>query len=293
MRTSSIVRLILAALLLGGVWAAYTQQQRPPSTFKTNKIANDLYEIENVGSLAGNVTVLVTDEGLIVVDDKFDPDHGGIMAQIKTFTDKPIKYIINTHHHGDHTGGNAKMLAASAQIISSGEARRNMVDGKMPGLPTLTFQNHTHIYLGGKNVELYHFGRSHTDGDTVVLFPAQRTLATGDMFTFGDDVPALIDYAGGGSAKAWTGTLDAAMRLDYDTVVPGHGAITNKDGMRKFRATMVTLRNRVHDMNADLNKQKKSHEEIRDTIGKTMQAEFHWGALQMARGLDGVIAEMQ
>jgi glyoxylase-like metal-dependent hydrolase (beta-lactamase superfamily II) len=285
MRKSSLLRLFVAALLLGGVWIAYTQQQRPPSVFKTNKIAADLYEIENVGSLAGNVTVLVTDEGLVVVDAKFDPDHDGIMAQIKTFTDKPIKYIVSTHHHGDHTGGNAKMQAIGAQIISSEETRENMVDGKMPGIPTLAFEHHTHIYLGGKNVELYHFGRAHTNGDSVVLFPAQRTIAMGDMFTYGDATPQLIDYAGGGSAKEWTRTLDSALRLDYDTVVPGHGAITKKSEVAKFRQTTIDVRNRVHEMDV----QKKT----KDEIGKMLQTDFHWGPLQMSRGLDGVIAEMQ
>jgi len=285
MRKSSVVRLLAASLLFGGVWVAYTQQQRPPSTLKTNKIANDLYEIENVGSLAGNVTVLVSDEGLVVVDDKFDPDHDAIMAQIKTFTDKPIRYIINTPHHGDHTGGNAKMLASGAQIISSEEARENMVDGKMPGIPTLAFQRHTHIYLGGKHVELFHYGRAHTNGDSVVWFPAQRVLATGDMFTYGENVPELIDYAGGGSGKEWTKTLDSALALNFDTVVPGHGAITTKAEMAKFRQTTVDVRNRVHEMDV----QKKS----KDEISKMLQTDFHWGPLQLARGLDGVIAEMQ
>ena len=285
MRKSSVFRVFAAALLLGGVWIAYTQQQRPPSVLKTNKIAADLYEIENVGSVAGNVTVLVTDEGLVVVDDKFDPDHDGIMAQIKTFTDKPIKYIINTHHHGDHTGGNAKMLGGGVQIISSEEARENMVDGKMPGVPTLAFERHTHIYLGGKNVELFHFGRAHTNGDSVVLFPAQRTIAMGDMFTYGDATPQLIDYAGGGSGKEWTHTLDSALLLTFDTVVPGHGAISNRDGVMKFRQTTIDVRNRVHEMDV----QKKS----KDDISKMLQADFHWGPLQLTRALDGVIAEMQ
>src|SRR5260370_35695235 len=103
MRKSSLLRVLVAVLLLGGAWIAYTQQQRPPSVLKTNKIAADLYEIENVGSVAGNVTVLGTDDGLGGVDAKFDPDHDGIMAQIKTFTDNPAKYISSTHHQESHT----------------------------------------------------------------------------------------------------------------------------------------------------------------------------------------------
>ena len=293
MRKSSILRLGIAAILLGGVWVAYTQQGRPPSVFKTNKITDDIYEIENVGSLASNVTVVVTDEGLVLVDAKFDPDHDGIMAQIKTFTNKPIKYVIDTHHHGDHTGGNAKMFGEGAQIISSEEARQNMVDGKMPGIPTLAFEHHTHIYLGGKNIALYHFGRSHTNGDTVVLIAAERVLAAGDMYTQGSDVPQLIDYAGGGSAKDWTTTLDSALKLSFDTVIPGHGPVSKKADMVKFRQSTIDVRNRIHGLNVELNGQKKSPAEIRDTIGKVMMSEFRWGPLQMSRGLDGAIAELQ
>ena len=171
------------------------------------------------------------------------------------------------------------------QVIASEQARENMVDAKQPGQPTMVFDHHAHVYLGGKNVELYHFGRSHTNGDVVVLFPAQRTLAAGDMFTFGDDVPELIDYPGGGSAKEWTSTLDSALQLDFDNVVPGHGNVTTKAEMRKFRDSTLRLRNRVHELVG----QKKS----RADIEKVMRSEFHWADLHVMLSLDGAIAEMQ
>jgi cyclase len=280
MRKSSLLRLALAVVLFGGVWIAYTQQQ--PAQLKLHKISNDLYEIENDG---GNVTVYLTDEGVILVDDKFPRDHDQIVSLVKSVTDKPIKYIINTHHHGDHTGGNAAMQPMNVQLISSEEARENMVDGKMPGLPSVVFEHHAHVYLGGKNVEIYHFGRAHTNGDSVVLFPAERVLAAGDMFTYGDAAPELIDYAGGGSAKEWPKTLDSALMLDFDTVVPGHGNITTKAEMRKFRDSTIALKDKVHEMVA----QKKT----KDEISKMLQTDFHWAQLHLTRGLDGVIAEMQ
>ena len=105
------------------------------------------------------------------------------------------------------------------------------------------------------------------------------------MFTFGDATPQLIDYAGGGSGKEWTKTLDSALGLDFDTVIPGHGAITTKAEMAKFRQVTVDVRNKVHEMNV----QKKT----RDEIKAVMENQFHWGALQLSRALDGVIAEMQ
>jgi len=287
MNTSAIARLSLVALLMGGLWVAYAYGQAfgtQASTLTTVKVKDDLFVIHN-DFVPGNTTALVTNQGVVLVDDKFEIDHDNIVAEVKKLTSQPIKYVINTHHHADHSGGNAKLQAMSVQAIASEQARENMVDGKLPGLPTMVFDHHAHVYLGGKNVELYHFGRAHTNGDVVVLFPAQRTLAAGDMFTFGDATPELIDYAGGGSAKEWTSTLDSALQLDFDNVVPGHGVVTTKAEMRKFRDSTLHLRNRVHELVG----QKKS----RDDIAKVMRAEFHWADLHVMLSLDGAMAEMQ
>jgi cyclase len=286
MRKSSMIRFAAAIVLLGGVWLAYTQQG-PPKAAKLDliKVKDDLYVIHN-DIVPGNTTALVTDEGVLLVDVKFDVDHDGIMEQLKKVTGKPVKYVIDTHHHGDHTGGNAKMQAMpGVQIIASEEARENMVDGKMPGLPNIAVEQHAEVFLGGKRVEMYHFGRAHTNGDVVVLFPAERTLAAGDIFTFGDATPQLIDYGGGGSAKEWPKTLDAALKLDFDTAVPGHGTVTTKQEMAKFRNTTIALNKRVHE----LVMQKKSKEEI----SKALESEFHWGPLQFALSLDGAMAELR
>jgi cyclase len=284
MRKSSIVRLSAATLLFGGLWIIQGQFGNAPAKLNTVKIKDDLYVIHN-DFVPGNSTALITNEGVVLVDDKFEIDHAGIMAELKKITDKPIKYVVNTHHHADHSGGNAQMQKMDVQIVASQEARENMVDGKQPGLPNVTFERQAHIYLGGKNVELYHFGRAHTNGDVVVYFPADRALAAGDMFTFGDATPELIDYSGGGSGKEWTKTLDSALQLDFDTVVPGHGVVTNKREMAKFRDTTLALRNRVHEMLA----QKKT----RADIAQMLQKEFHWAQLHLDRGLDGAMAEMQ
>jgi glyoxylase-like metal-dependent hydrolase (beta-lactamase superfamily II) len=283
MRKSSIVRFSAGLLLAAGLWIAYTQGP-PPAKLDLIKVKDDLYVIHN-DIVPGNSTALITTEGVLLVDDKFDVDHNGIMEQLKKVTDKPIKYVVNTHHHADHSGGNAKMQDMNALVVASEEARENMVDGKQPGLPGLVIQHHAHIYLGGKNVELYHFGRAHTNGDMVVLFPADRTLAAGDMFTFGDATPQLIDYAGGGSGKEWTKTLDSALQLDFDAVVPGHGLVTTKQEMAKFRDSTLKLRNRVHEMLV----QKKT----RDDVSKMLQTEFHWAQLHLDRGLDGLMGEMR
>lgn len=227
----------------------------------------------------------MTNDGVVLVDDKFEVDHAGILAQLKTITNQPVKYVVSTHHHADHSGGNAKMQALNVQVVMHQAARAHMVDANQPGQPNMTFEQHANIHLGGKQVELYHFGRAHTNGDTVVLFPAQRVLAAGDMFTFGDATPQLVDYAGGGSAKEWPATLDKALQLDFDTVVPGHGNVTTKQEMRNFRATAQRLRTRVHELIV-----KKTP---RPEIVKVLQSEFHFADLHLAVSLDGLLVELQ
>jgi glyoxylase-like metal-dependent hydrolase (beta-lactamase superfamily II) len=283
MRKSSIIRLSAAVLLITGLWLAYTQGP-PPAKLDLIKVKDDLYVIHN-DIVPGNSTALITSEGVLLVDDKFDVDHNGILEQLKKVTDKPIKYVVNTHHHADHSGGNAKMQDLNAIVVASEEARENMVEGKQPGLPSFVIQHHAHIYIGGKNVELYHYGRAHTNGDMVVYFPADRALAAGDMFTFGDATPQLIDYAGGGSAKEWPKTLDSALQLDFDTVIPGHGLVTTKPEMAKFRDSALHLRNRIHEMLV----QKKT----RDEVAAMLKTEFHWAQLHLDRGLDGAMGEMK
>ena len=287
MKITVLARLSLVVLMSAGLWVAYAYAQpfgAQAAKLSTIKVKDDLYVIHN-DFVPGNTTALVTNEGVVLVDDKFEVDHDGIVAEVKKFTNQPIKYVINTHHHADHSGGNARLQMMNVQAIASEQARENMVDGKQPGLPTMVFDHHAHVYLGGKNVELYHFGRSHTNGDVVVLFPQQRTLAAGDMFTFGDATPQLIDYAGGGSAKEWTSTLDSVLQLDFDSVVPGHGVVTTKQEMRKFRDSTLKLRNRIHEMIG----QKKT----RDEIAKTLQTEFHWAQLHLDISLDGALVELR
>ena len=280
-------RFSLVAVLCGALLVAWVHGQGgPPTPSKLDivKVKDDLYVIHNV-FVPGNTTALITNEGVVLVDDKFEVDHANILAMLKTVTNQPVKYVINTHHHGDHSGGNAKMQAMNVQVVANERARQYMVDGKQPGLPQMTFDNHAYVHLGGKAVELFYFGRAHTAGDTFVLFPAQRTLATGDAFTFGAATPQLIDYQGGGSAKDWTKTLDGALALDFDTVVPGHGDVTTKAELRKFRDSTLTLRNRVHDMIV----QKKTTEEI----SAVLKSEFQGAQLVFPGLLDGLLVELR
>jgi cyclase len=281
--TRRIVLAVGMCLLMAGVYVK-GQQAPQPAKLDVVKVRDDLFVIHNQ-FVPGNVTALVTNEGVLLVDDKFEVDHDNILAQLKTFTNQPVKYVINTHHHGDHSGGNAKMQAMSVQVVASEQARQMMVFAKQPGLPNVTFSDHASIHLGGKEVELYQFGRAHTSGDVFVYFPAQRVLASGDAFTFGAATPQLVDYPGGGSAKAWPATLDGALRLDFDAVVPGHGDVTTKAEMKKFRDSTQALSTRVHDML----QQKKS----KDEISAVLKSDFQGAQLVFPGLLDGMLVELQ
>jgi glyoxylase-like metal-dependent hydrolase (beta-lactamase superfamily II) len=177
------------------------------------------------------------------------------------------------------------MQMAGAQLIASEQARRYMVDAKQPGQPGVTFVDRALIHLAGKDVELYYFGRAHTGGDVFAYFPADRVLAAGDAFTFGAATPQLVDYQNGGNAKDWTATLDRALQLDFDTVVPGHGDVTTKTEMRKFRDSTLAMRTRVHEMLT----QKKSKEEI----SAVLKSDFQGAQLVFPGLLDGLLTELQ
>jgi len=276
-----LVRVSAGLLGLVGAWVAYTQNPQAPPQNTLQKVKDDLYVIEGDG---GNVAIYLTNDGVILVDDKFERDYNDIMAKVKSLTDKPVKYVLNTHHHPDHSGSNEKLLI-TAEVIAHRNARANMVAGKLPGLPRLAFADEAEVYLGGKQVLMYHYFRGHTNGDAVVYFPALHVLHTGDLFTVAPNFPPLIDYAGGGSAMEWTKTLDEVLKLDFDTVIPGHGPVSRKEDIVKYKSLIESMRNRVRSMN----RQHKGKDEIR----KMLASDYQWQDLHMERGLEGLIAEMR
>jgi len=292
MSRTLLTRISAGALFLTLAWIAYTQlaytQNPAPAKLTINKVKDDLYEIEGDG---GNVAVYITDEGVILIDDKFDRDHQSIVDQVKSVTNQPIKYVINTHYHQDHSGGNTKFLP-TAEIISTAMARTNILEHKQVGNvqppdvspARITFTTEAAVNLGGKEVRAIYMGRGHTNGDAVIYFPAIRTLHTGDLMA---GTSPLIDYNGGGSVVEWTKTLDNALKLDFDTVIPGHGSITNKAGLQTYRDNVVKLRNRVSGL---------VHEgKSQDEIAKFMETEYKWapGSLQQQWSVPGMIAELK
>src|SRR5579862_8396205 len=281
------IRISAAALLLAGAWVAYTQndaKKAPP--LMIHKIQNDLYWIEGDG---GNVAVYVTGEGVILGDDKYVADYDQIVANVKSVTDQPIKYILSTHHHADHSVVNTK-TATTVEIISTVNAHNNIVNKKQSNAPEgmvparVTFTQESDVFLGGKQVRAIFVGRGHTNGDAVIYFPALRTLHTGDLMA---GTTPLIDYPGGGSLADWPKTLDEAMKLDFDTVIPGHGQITNKAGLKTYRDNIAKEITRVRG----LIRGGKSQQDV----AKVMTAEYGWmpDSLNMQWSLPGMMTELK
>src|SRR5258708_8484843 len=223
------LRLTAITLGLPALCLVWSPAQRPPLTIE--KVTDNLYVIVGNG---GNVAAMPTSEGVLLVDDKFAQDAPEILAKVKTISDKPIRYVLNTHQHGDHTGGNEALLAASAEIIIQKNARANMVAGKMPGIPRITFSDETQVFLGGKEVRARYLGRGHTNGDAVIYFPSERVLHTGDLcMTTGG--PPFIDYSAGGSLMEWDKTLDQPLHYHFHPFIPRHVPASTNPALCNFR----------------------------------------------------------
>ena len=215
-----------------------------------------LYVIPGFGGSVsgGNVAVLVTGAGVVVVDNKFDYSFDDIVAKIGTITSQAVHTVINTHHHYDHAGANPSFIPI-ARVISHDNARANMLANRRAsadptGAPPFTYSDAASLHVGGDEIQIHYFGRGHTDGDSVVFFPSLRTVHTGDLFIWGDRLDGsklapFMDYDNGASAKAWVATLEQILALDFDTVIPGHGPILGRPEVEAFRHRMEVLVSRV------------------------------------------------
>ena len=265
MRRAVVLGVCAVVFAVQASWSVYTQTAKPPGPLKTDRVKGDLYMVSGEG---GNVALYTTSEGVILVDDMFDRNHADILTQIKSVTNQPLRYVINTHQHDDHAGGDMKMLPI-AEVIAHKNVRANLADIKRPyyedtpgtpiGLPRITFATELAVNLGGKEVQAHYYGRGHTSGDAVIYFPELKVIHTGDLFLATraggrggaparerpPGVPIYVDYVQGGSFLDWSKTMDDMLKLDFDTVIPGHGPVSTRADVVKFRGDLETMRTRL------------------------------------------------
>ena len=287
---------LLGSLLAAGVFSPFMRAQTagqpaPAPPPRLVKVADDLYVIQNanhtvaeIGQNGGNVSIIVTSDGVILVDSKFERMHDDIMAKVKSITDKPVRYMVLTHNHGDHSGGSARLQAMGVTVVSSVASRENMARANAPGRAQVAYSGYSELTLGGTRLELREF-RGHTRGDTVVSLPARRAVIAGDLVTTPDSIPAIVNYADGGSWTELGESLEAIARMDFDVLVGGHGPNLTKAELLKFRDKAAGIRERFRA----LNREKKSQDEIAQTLIK----EFNWGSGPAAGNLAGMMQELR
>ncbi len=190
----------------------------------------------------GDVAVRVTPEGVILVDIKFEPNVADVLAQVRTITSQPVKYVLNTHYHGDHVGGDSELLRRGIEVVVQKDLRASYArDAKGP-VPHVTFGDYGEIHLGGATVEMHHFGHGHTLGDTFVYFPDLKVVHTGDVVIEG---APHIDYPDGGSAIGYVQEIYDLLKLDFDIAIPGHGRLLSKDEVRQFVRNFEIMNGRM------------------------------------------------
>ncbi|MGA2964687.1 MAG: MBL fold metallo-hydrolase [Terriglobales bacterium] len=260
MRTAFRIGVVFAAIVgLSAGWCLAQDQAFSKVRIKVSKVAGNVYMLEGAG---GNIGASVGDDGIVIVDDQYAPLAGKIQEALKGIADKPVRFIINTHYHEDHTGGN-EFFQKQAPIIAHDNVRKRLEEGGQAGnggsvsfaakaqpkdaLPIITFDHDITVHLNGEDIRALHFPAGHTDGDSVIYFPKSNVVHMGDDFvTYGFP---FIDVDGGGSIDGMISGVEGAIaQLPADVkIIPGHGAVSNLDDVRAYVKMLKETRAAVQD----------------------------------------------
>jgi glyoxylase-like metal-dependent hydrolase (beta-lactamase superfamily II) len=229
----SIVRCVLFLLALNVCAAA-----------SVHKIGPDLYAYISENDASANATFLVSDQGILVVDTGLNAQEGHkLLDEIHKISQAPVRWIVNTHYHPDHRGGN-DVVGPDAAIISTAFTRAQIASASRDNAVSETVgSNGLVLYLGGHEVRIYHPGPAHTRGDLVVYFPDEHAIATGDLF-LNNSCSAMDD----GDMENWIAALDQILALPVEHVVPGHFGLATKNELQHFRNYLADLRDQVKRM---------------------------------------------
>jgi glyoxylase-like metal-dependent hydrolase (beta-lactamase superfamily II) len=243
------VAVFAGTALIYGPLAIAQQTDFSKVQIKATKVSGNIYMLEGAG---GNIAASVGEDGIVIVDDQFAPLAAKIQAALKDLkiTDKPVRFVINTHYHGDHTGGNEPFANTGSTVIAQDNVRKRLESGGIAGnggsvkmenkpaskaaLPVITFEHDVTVHLNGEDIRALHFPSGHTDGDSIIFFPKNNVVHMGDDFVrYGFP---FIDVASGGSVQGMIDAMEkASAQLPADVkVIPGHGALSNLDDVRAF-----------------------------------------------------------
>lgn len=239
------MRAFIASMLALASAAVAQQQDFSKVEVKATKVAGNVYVLTGSG---GNIGATVGDDGIAIVDDQFAPLAPKIQAALRQLSPKPVRFVINTHWHGDHTGGNAE-FADTATILAHANVRKRLVTGgKTPfiefppvsgkALPVVTFEQGLSLWWNGEEIRAIHPGVGHTDGDAVLWFTKSNVVHMGDDY-FANGFP-FVDLASGGSVVKLIASLDVILgQVPADAkLIPGHGPVSDVEGLRKYRAML-------------------------------------------------------
>ena len=251
---------VLAGILVTGVVVGVRTQDQDFSRveIKTEKLADGTFMLEGSG---GNIGVSSGSDGVFLIDDQYAPLTDKILAAVRRITREPVRFVVNTHWHGDHTGGNENLGKAGVLIVAHDNVRRRMgteqfiqaFNMKTPpspkaALPIITFAAEVTFHLNGDEIRAFHVSPAHTDGDAIVHFRRANVLHMGDLF-FNGGYP-FIDLSSGGSVEGVIAAADRALEIvDSRTrIIPGHGPAGDGAALRAYRNMLVTVRDRVKPM---------------------------------------------
>ncbi|WP_295799397.1 MBL fold metallo-hydrolase [uncultured Microbulbifer sp.] len=255
MKRKRLLRIAGCGLLALAASASWAQRDFSKVEIQSQQVADNLYMLTGAG---GNIALFAGDDGAFMVDDQFAPLSDKILAAVKNITDQPLRFVVNTHWHGDHTGGNENMGNTGALIVAHENVRKRMSTEQFTklwnrttppapagALPVITFTDATTFHWNGDDVRVQHVDPAHTDGDSIIIFKKANVIHMGDTF-FNGSYP-YVDLSAGGSID---GVIDNASRVlkladDKTRIIPGHGPLSDKKGLQQYHDLMVRLRNKI------------------------------------------------
>jgi glyoxylase-like metal-dependent hydrolase (beta-lactamase superfamily II) len=244
--------LVCLGILLATGIARGQQEDFSKITIKTTKLADGMYMLEGSG---GNIGVSVGDDGVILVDDQFAPLTPKIQEAVSKITPRPIRFVINTHWHGDHVGGNENLGTAGAVIVAHDNVRKRMssdqfiqfMNRKVPpspprALPVVTFTSDITLHLNGEDIHVIHVDPAHTDGDSIVVFPKAKVVHMGDCYR--QIGYPFVDLSSGGNFDGFIAVADKVMGMIDSTfkVLPGHGELSTRADLKTWRDMLAEIR---------------------------------------------------